>query len=196
MHNKKSPVLLLIGVGSVIAATGLLAACDDEAPPAVHVQRTEYASLDACLADWNDMSDCESIADDANAASGTSGTYATLPASGTGTGSSGGGGHGGGAHWYGPYYTREGRIYHANGTQTTGYVPESPHGTTTSLVVRDSELEANNSEAFSHTPESVSVSEDHAISRGGFMTAAHGEGGHGGGGGEGGGGGGHGSGGG
>lgn len=180
MQNKKAPVLLLIGVGSVVAATGLLAGCGDEAQHTVKVERTEYASLGECVADWYDSSDCEDIADDANAASGASSTNAALPVSGANTGSSGGGGHAGGFHWYGPYYTEEGRVYHVNGKQTTGGVPTSPHGTTTSLEVRETTLDAN-SEAFDHTPESVSVSEEHAISRGGFMTAAHSEGGFGGG---------------
>ncbi|WP_345817689.1 hypothetical protein AAGS40_30275 (plasmid) [Paraburkholderia sp. PREW-6R] len=80
--------------------------------------------------------------------------------------------------WYGPYYTRDGVVYHASGLHTTG-VPVQ-HGTVSVLAVRESALSAD-SAAFRSTPRTVSVSEGRAIVRGGFLLSRGGLGGHGGG---------------
>jgi hypothetical protein len=99
----------------------------------------------------------------------TNGGGGGYPTSSTATATSG---------WYGPYYTRDGVVYHESGLRTTG-VPVQ-HGIVSMLAVRESALSAG-STAFHSTPRAVSVSEGRAISRGGFMSA-HGEGGgHGGG---------------
>ncbi|CAH2901583.1 MAG: hypothetical protein PCALPYG88_5336 [uncultured Paraburkholderia sp.] len=80
--------------------------------------------------------------------------------------------------WYGPYYTRDGVVYHESGLHTTG-VPVQ-HGIVSALAVRESALSAG-STAFHSTPLTVSVSEGRAISRGGFLSSRGGSGGHGGG---------------
>ncbi|MBN3751658.1 hypothetical protein G3N95_01815 [Paraburkholderia sp. Tr-20389] len=81
-------------------------------------------------------------------------------------------------HWYGPYYTRTGTVYHPNGIQTEDApLTQTMHGTEASLTVRESVLHAGGS-AFVRSPHAVSVSESHAISRGGF-TSGRGGGGHG-----------------
>ncbi|HEV3425597.1 MAG TPA: hypothetical protein VG105_17815 [Paraburkholderia sp.] len=146
---------MLIGAAGVLAGAGLVAGCDKDAP--VQVERASYASKADCEGDWNRSDDCTLVVDGGQPASGAS--------------SSGGGVHGGGgSHWYGPYYTRSGRVYHANGDESS----ESVH--------------------LSHsTGVSESTSSEHALSgrggaeglsRGGFGESAHaggsGEGGHGG----------------
>ncbi|MBN3812733.1 hypothetical protein [Paraburkholderia sp. Ac-20347] len=218
-RKSKLPKLMLIGVGSAIAAGVIMHRCSDDDDQAVDVERVRYDSLAACLADWNQPSDCGFVCDapaaaDARAtvASGASVTQAVaggaasdgtidsgvVPASsectqaGTGTqassGGHGGGGHSGfihAGHWYGPYYTRAGTVYHANGMQTHD-APSGPlHGTMSSLYVRSSSL-GSGSDVFRRSPDSVSVSEGRALTRGGFTSSragghssAHGGGGHG-----------------
>ncbi|WP_175772952.1 hypothetical protein [Paraburkholderia phenazinium] len=156
MHRtQKRPTLLLIGAAGALAGVGLIAGCHNDTP--VQVERAEYASLADCERDWNRPDDCTSAAVGGQPGSGTSGS---------------GGGHGGfsGAHWYGPYYTRSGMVYHANGDETNEVVRVG-HSTGVS--------------ESTHTERSLtghSGGED-GISRGGFGESAHaggGEGGHGG----------------
>jgi hypothetical protein len=189
LSNYKKPILVLTGVAVVI--TVIVASCDSSDDDAVvDVQRTHYATQEACLADWNNPADCQMVADEDSVASAASDASvaqalaATSDTTGSSDGGGGVGGGGGGYHgvhyvgggWYGPYFTRTGTIYHSNGLHTTGTVPTSPHGDTTFLSMRSTSLDSGSS-AFSHTPRSVSVSESRAISRGGFMSAHGGEGG-------------------
>lgn len=254
-RNSKKPLLCLIGVGGL--AVGAAAMWLSPQEQVVDVQRTRYASRDACLQDWNDPADCERVggpggASETAAASDTSGSTQGGGAHGSSSGGAHGGGWGGGSRqqantgpyeqaaektadgssknppdsslnspldsangkaisatsseggsghststtivddggWYGPYYTRDGVVYHASGLRTSGVSVQ--HGTVSSLAVRESALSARSS-AFCSTPRSVSVSEGRAISRGGFLSLRGGSGGHGGEGGGHGGGGGHGS---
>jgi hypothetical protein len=183
LSNYKKPLLVLTGAAVVI--TVIVGSCDSsDDDPVVDVQRTHYATQEACLADWNNPADCQMVADEdsvASAASDVSSAQALVATSDT-TGSSGGGSggyhgpHYVGGGWYGPYYTRSGTIYHNNGIHTTGVVPTSPHGDTSFLSMRSTSL-GSGSSAFSQTPRSVSVSESRAISRGGFASAHGGEGG-------------------
>ncbi|MBN3728043.1 hypothetical protein [Burkholderia sp. Ac-20379] len=92
--------------------------------------------------------------------------------------------------WYGPYFTRDGVVYHASGMHTSG-VPFQ-HGIVSMLAMRESALSSAGSSAFRSTPHSVSISEGRAISRsgisrsgisrGGFLSSHGGSSRHGGGG--------------
>lgn len=226
-RGSRKPLLYLIGFGGLAVGTALWLLPSDQA---IEVERTRYASRDACLQDWNDPADCEYVTDAAGAANAESASGAS-GASGGGShgGHSGGGGQGsgtgppdeaadktagttadtdhvadtaspagttnnesnGGGHlssveggWYGPYYARDGVVYHTSGRHTTG-VPIQ-HGSVSSLTVRESALSAQSS-AFRSTPRRVSITEGHAISRGGFLSSrgfgGEGGGGHGSGGG-------------
>jgi hypothetical protein len=200
LQNSRKPALILTGIAGLSIAALIWGASDDEPDdPVVDVQRTHYETREACLADWNDPADCDFIRDDAATADASSEASAlNLAASDafasesvglldasdpfvTSAATSGGSshttilGHGG---WYGPYYTREGVIYHSSGISTTGNVPVQPRGETSSLSVRGSSLMSRSS-VFTRTPRSVSSSEGMAISRGGFTSHGGGEGGHG-----------------
>ncbi|NIE63329.1 hypothetical protein [Burkholderia sp. Ax-1719] len=203
--KSQAPKLVLIGVGTAIALTVMVRSCNDsDADGAVDVERVQYDSLAACLADWNQPSDCGYVCDApgtkdpsdngavaavAGSASVDSGT--ALPqlhecttvastqngaSSVSSSGGSGGGGHSFFAytgHWYGPYYTRSGTVYHANGTHTED-APRGPlHGSVSSLMMRESSLSSGGS-VFRRSPSSVSVSEGRAISRGGFTSSRSG----------------------
>jgi hypothetical protein len=200
--KSNTPRLMLIGVGSVIALTVMVRSCNDsDDDSAVDVERVKYDSLAACLADWNQPSDCGYVcdapgskdpADDvaavavAASASVDSGTAlpqlhectstASQDSGASSVGSSGGSGGGSHSflaytgHWYGPYYTRSGTVYHANGTHTED-APRGPlHGSVSSLMMRESSLGSGGS-VFRRSPHSVSVSEGRAISRGGFTSS-------------------------
>jgi hypothetical protein len=172
-NKNRRPSLLLIGVGGVIAA-GMLSGCDEAAQKKVDVLRTRYDSQEACMLVWSTVDDCVYIADPA-------GQPAT-PASGASSTSTGSGhGGGGGGHWYGPYYTRGGTVYHTGKAPTEGVVPPLVTSNTEELTVRESSLTPG-STVYRETPDVVSASEHAAISRGGFMSSEGGEGGHGGGG--------------
>lgn len=95
-RNSKKPLLCLIGVSGLAAGAAALWLSPQE--QVVDVQRTRYASREACLQDWNDPADCELV----GGAGGASETAAASDPSGTtqgggAHGSSSGGGHGGGA---------------------------------------------------------------------------------------------------
>lgn len=204
--KKKSsaPKLALIGVGSAIALGVMIHGCSDsDDDSAVDVERVKYDSLAACLADWNQPSDCGYVCDAPgtkdpadNAASAAvdvsaavdSGTalpqlHECTTVSSTSTqGSSGssGGGHSSPVytgHWYGPYFTSSGTVYHANGTHTEDAPRGYLHGSVSSLTMRSSSLNSGGS-VFRRSPGSVSMSEGRAISRGGF-TSSRGGGSHG-----------------
>lgn len=152
--TQKRPTLTLIGVAGVLAGVGLVAGCDGDKP--VQVERASYASQADCERDWNRPEDC------------TADASTNQPGSGTTT--SGGGHGGGGAHWYGPYYTRSGTVYHANGDETSEAVQVSHSTGVTESTSSEHALSAHGGEE--------------GISRGGFGESAHagggGEGGHGG----------------
>lgn len=184
MAQRTRPTLLLIG----LVAAGVMSGCDDNGATTngsnrtLDVLRTRYDNHDACAQDWSVPQDCVFIPDDptlqgplaASAASSASST-----ASSTASGHIGGGG--GGGHWYGPYYTRSGTIYHVGLPPTQGKV--LPFGTvdTEAVTVRESSLNPG-SDIYSRSPASVSYSERAAITRGGFTSSiGEGEGGHGGG---------------
>ncbi|SIO55527.1 hypothetical protein [Paraburkholderia phenazinium] len=163
MHKtQKRPTLMLIGAAGTLAGAGLIAGCHNDTP--VQVERAEYASQADCERDWNRPDDCALLADGGQPASGTS--------SSSGTSGSAGGAHGGGggAHWYGPYYTKSGKVYHADGDET------------------DEIVRASHSTQISESTHSEGALTGHGggeegISRGGFGESAHaggGEGGHGG----------------
>ncbi|CAG9213791.1 conserved hypothetical protein [Paraburkholderia tropica] len=212
--NSNMLTLVLIGVGGAVALGMMLHACtddddDDQAAQVEQVERARYDSQAACLADWNQPSDCGFVCEapdasgtaangasaalasasdaaiDSGLAPNTSACAQTAASTQTSGGGHGYGGGGGGhssfvyaGHWYGPYYTQAGTVYHANGTQTRD-APSGPlHGTASSLLVRSSSLHAG-SDVFSRSPRSVSVSEGRAISRGGFTSGHGGGGGHG-----------------
>ncbi|WP_321954022.1 hypothetical protein [Paraburkholderia bannensis] len=198
----RAPKLMLIGVGSAIALGVMIHSCSDsDDDNAVDVERVKYDSLAACLADWNQPSDCGYVCDapgakdpsDTGAVAGvaasatidsgtalpqlhectTTASTASTVGSASSTGSSGG--HPSffayTGHWYGPYYTRGGTVYHANGTQTED-APRGPlHGSISSLTMRSSSFSSGSS-VFRRSPSSVSISEGRAISRGGF-TSSH-----------------------
>lgn len=154
-RTQKRPTLLLIGAAGTLAGAGLIAGCHNNTP--VQVERAEYASQADCERDWNRPDDCTLSADGGQPASGTSGS---------------GGGHGGsgGVHWYGPYYTRSGQVYHANGDETNEVVRVG-HSTEVSESTRTVGALSGHGGA------------EEGISRGGFGESAHaggGEGGHGG----------------
>ncbi|WP_322094349.1 hypothetical protein [Paraburkholderia bannensis] len=198
-RKPRAPKLMLIGVGSAIALGVMIHSCSDsDDDNAVDVERVKYDSLAACLADWNQPSDCGYVCDapgakdpsDTGAVAGVAAsatidsgtalpqlhectTTASAADSASSTGSSGG--HPSffayTGHWYGPYYTRGGTVYHANGTQTED-APRGPlHGSISSLTMRSSSLSSGSS-VFRRSPSSVSISEGRAISRGGF-TSSH-----------------------
>ncbi|RDU97774.1 hypothetical protein [Trinickia dinghuensis] len=163
MQNKRSPRLVL--VGSAIATAGLLNACHDSAGQTTHVLRNGYATQQECIDDWGPV-DCTYI--DSGAA-GASAASAASPASGTSSANTGGVYVGSGFHYFGPYYTRRGIVYHENGmTSTRANPPIVRQGTTTEFDVRNSELHAG-SDAFHRAPSVEEAHETHAISRGGFL---------------------------
>ena len=137
------PKLTLIGALGLVAGTALLCGCDDDTKMAV--ERASYATRADCERDWSRPDDCT----DAQ-----------------------GRVHGGVGLWYGPYYTRSGTVYHADGSETHEKVA-------TRNAVATSEEEVS-SRALSHGG-------TEGIARGGFGEPAHGGGGEGGHGGEGGG---------
>lgn len=199
--RSRAPRLMLIGVGSAIALGVLIHGCSDsDDDNAVDVERVKYDSLAACLADWNQPSDCGYVCDapgtkdpaDNEAAAALAGSGAVdsgtaLPqlhecttAASTENGASSTGSSGGHhsffaytGHWYGPYYTRSGTVYHSNGTQSED-APRGPlHGSISSLTMRSSSF-GSGSSVFRRSPSSVSVSEGRAISRGGFTSSRSG----------------------
>jgi uncharacterized protein YgiB involved in biofilm formation len=157
MHKtQKRPTLILIGAAGTLAGAGLIAGCHNDTP--VQVERAEYASLTDCERDWNRPDDC------------TLGANGGQPASGASSSGSYVHGGAGGAHWYGPYYTKSGKVYHANGDETDEIVNAS-HST------RVSESTHSEGSLSGHG------GGEEGISRGGFGESAHaggGEGGHGG----------------
>jgi uncharacterized protein YgiB involved in biofilm formation len=152
VKTQKRPTLRLIGAAGVLAGAGLVAGCDKP----VQVERASYASQADCERDWNRPEDCTAAADSGQPGSGASGASA---------------GHGGGFHWYGPYYTRSGTVYHANGDETSEAVHVSHSTGVAESTMSEHAMSAHGGEE--------------GISRGGFGESAHaggGEGGHGGGG--------------
>jgi hypothetical protein len=94
INNSKKPLLYLIGFSGLAVGTALWLS-----PRAnvIDVERTRYASREACLQDWNDPADCEFVED----ADGVAKAAAASDASDAGHGGGGhggsyGGGHGGG----------------------------------------------------------------------------------------------------
>jgi hypothetical protein len=189
--NSKKPVLVLTGIAAVAVVAIVWGMLDDTPDdPVVDVERAQYATQEACVADWNDPADCQQVFDEGGdgsmsaasldaiaAASDAAMIASSAPDASVSNGSAGGahvGSHGGG--WYGPYYTRSGVIYHSSGIQTTGGVPAAMHGEATNLAMRSTSLSSGSS-AFVHTPRAVSLSESRAISRGGFTSGHGGEGG-------------------
>lgn len=161
MRNKRSPRLVL--VGSAVATASLLNACDNSSGNVTHVLRNSYPSQQASLDDWQNPQDCTYIGSPGVA----QGTTATSAASSTNTASGYSGAHG--THWYGPYYTRTGVVYHDSGTTSNRAAPPiGRNGTTTELDVRDSELHGGSS-AFYRTPSDEGAHESRVISRGGFL---------------------------
>jgi len=155
MKKQKRPKLTLIGVSGVFAGAALIAGCDNDKP--VQVERATYASQVDCERDWSSADDCSYVGDDAQPASGASASGST------------GGAYIGGGRWYGPYYTKTGKVYHANGEETNEVVSTA------------------NSRGISESTTTEGALSEHgskAISRGGFGESAHagggGEGGHGG----------------
>lgn len=156
MKNKHSPRLVL--VGGAIATVGVLGGCNNSQSPVLDVMRNGYSSQQECLQDWGDPKDCKQI-DGAAGAAGASG----------GSGSSGGG-HAYGAHWYGPYYTKKGVVYHEDGSTSQRVAPPAPRmgTTTTEMQVEERELHSGSS-AFSRSPSSEMAHEGRVVSRGGFF---------------------------
>jgi hypothetical protein len=158
MTAPKRPRLAVIGALGVFASASLIAGCDNESK--VDVERAQYATQSDCESDWGRPEDCVLINDNAQPASGAS-------SSGNGTGH---GAHAIGGHWYGPYYTRTGTVYHHDGEETHERVS-----------VRNAISTTESHESSS------SLSEGHggeSVSRGGFGESAEGGGeggGHGGG---------------
>ncbi|MCL2344340.1 MAG: hypothetical protein FWC58_00620 [Desulfobulbus sp.] len=96
-ESGSSKTLWLIGAGAVLGVLGIRACTSD---PGVTVRRAVYASQQECAADWGSQpGDCENLPPDASSSSS----------------------HGGGGFyrgWYGPYYSANGTVYHADGTTT------------------------------------------------------------------------------
>jgi hypothetical protein len=155
MKNKHSPRLVL--VGGAIATVGMLSGCNNSQSPTLDVMRNGYSSQQECLQDWGDPKDCQQIGGGAGA-SGASGA----------SGSSGG--HAYGAHWYGPYYTKKGVVYHGDGSTSQRVAPPTPRvgSTTTEMPVEERELRSGSS-AFSRSPSSEMAHEGPVVSRGGFF---------------------------
>lgn len=155
MKNKHSPRLVL--VGGAIATVGVLGGCNNSQPPVLDVMRNGYSSQQECLQDWGDPKDCKQIDGGAGApgASGASGSS---------------GGHAYGAHWYGPYYTKKGVVYHEDGSTSQRVAPPTPRvgSTTTEMQVGERELRSGSS-AFSRSPSSEQAHEGRVVSRGGFF---------------------------
>ena len=157
MKKQKRPTLTLIGASGVLAGAALIGGCDKDT--SVRVERAGYASQADCERDWSRVDDCSFIIDGAQAASGAGSSNST------------GGVHGGagGGHWYGPYYTQSGKVYHANGQETNESVRTTNSSSISESTTSESALSGHDSEA---------------ISRGGFGESAHagggGDGGHGG----------------
>lgn len=199
MIRKKQPTLVLIGMSSVVAMS-MLTGCDDSpselpAENTVDVLRTHYDSLTECQQVWwISTNDCTFIPDPV-----TSADPATVASGANSTSSAHAGGWSGGSsgnrqmtseslsgqsgvsdfaaaadhahgHWYGPYYTRSGIIYHHIGGNSYGSVPSSD-ANTDSLTVRESSL-GSGSVIESEAPSAVAKSESAAISRGGFVSGS------------------------
>ena len=157
IKNKRSPRLVL--VGGAIATVGMLGGCNNS-QPVLDVMRNGYSSQEECLQDWGDPKDCKQVDGGAGAggASGASGS----------SGSSGG--HVYGAHWYGPYYTKKGVVYHEDGSTSQRLAPPATRvgTTTTEMQVEERELRTGAS-AFSRSPSSEMAHEGRVVSRGGFF---------------------------
>jgi hypothetical protein len=85
-------LVLISSAGAVISGCA-----PDPIDTPVALSRAQYASVEDCLQDWRDESECEPQRD---------------------TTASGGGASSGGARrlvWWGPYYTRSGQVYRYNG---------------------------------------------------------------------------------
>lgn len=122
-QKRSSPTLWIIGACAVVAGVAAVGSCSDDADddPGVTVRRASYATLEDCEADWNTPNDCESVpADDTSTLYSASLSSPASDAAASSPGTSHGGGSGTHyyAHWYGPYYTSSGTVYHPNGTQT------------------------------------------------------------------------------
>ncbi len=122
---KKSgvPKLLLIGACTVLAGGVLVHSYsngddDSELDTGVPVTRASYDTLEDCLADWTTTADCTDAPIAGVGADLTASDTAASASTSTVSGGSGGSHAGSVAHWYGPYYTRSGTIYHADGSQT------------------------------------------------------------------------------
>lgn len=158
IKNKRSPRLVL--VGGAIATAGVLGGCNNS-QPVLDVMRNGYSSQEECLQDWGDPKDCKQVDAGAGGAAGASGA----------SGSSGSsGGHVYGAHWYGPYYTKKGVVYHEDGSTSQRVAPPATRvgTTTTEMQVEERELRSGSS-AFSRSPSSEMAHEGRVVSRGGFF---------------------------
>lgn len=174
MQNKHSPRLVLIG--SALATAGVVSACNNSAAPVLDVMRNDYPSQEACLQDWGDPKDCKMIGDDAAgaaAASGASAASSASLASGASSTATHSHAYGYGGHWYGPYYTRRGVVYHEDGSTSQRVAPPPIRSgtTTTEMHIRESELHTG-SGAFSRTSSAEAAHESHVVSRGGFLRGA------------------------
>ena len=93
-HRRGRLQLVLIS-----SAGAVLSGCaPDPIDTPVALSRAQYASVEDCLQDWRDESECEPQRDTATSSSG-----------GTGAGSARR------LVWWGPYYTRSGQVYRYNG---------------------------------------------------------------------------------
>ncbi|AXF11841.1 hypothetical protein CUJ91_28925 [Paraburkholderia graminis] len=133
IQQKKSglPKLLLIGACAALAGGTLVHSCsssddDSELDEGVPVTRASYETLEDCLADWTMVADCrEAPIATQTADVPASDAVASSPTNGV-AGSAGGSHTGVIAHWYGPYYTRSGTVYHGDGSQTQQSAQSGP----------------------------------------------------------------------
>lgn len=94
-HRRGGLQLVLIS-----SAGAVLTGCaPDPIDTPVALSRAQYASVEDCLQDWRDESECEPQRDGAS----------------SGSGSSAGSGGARRLVWWGPYYTRSGQVYRYNG---------------------------------------------------------------------------------
>ncbi|RDK06253.1 hypothetical protein [Cupriavidus lacunae] len=190
-QKRSSPTLWIVGACAVVAGVAALGSCSDDADddPGVTVRRASYATLEDCEADWNAPDDCESVpADDTSTIYSSSLAASASDAAASSHGSSGTHYY---AHWYGPYYTSSGTVYHPNGTQTqrdmsagplrpmnvydsTGtrtqsFTSATPHATMVEeATVRRSSLSGGRSMGLSMR--AAAVSRAPVVSRGGFAS--------------------------
>lgn len=112
MKSRRSPFTLVL-IGGGFAAVGALSGCGSEETP-VAMERKGYNTLQDCVADWGDPKDCQAPAPASSARTGAG----VVP------------------FFWGPFYSRSGRVYHYDGQTSERAFASSPRSVATDSVTQ------------------------------------------------------------